>query len=166
LVEADEERDILKKSTQHFLQGKSMIYMFMAAHEGEFKIERMCRVLGVGRSGYYAWRSRPASQQARTNETLLEKIQAEYETNRATDGSPRIHAALQRQGMKCSRKRVVCLMQVHQIGARTRKKRRPATTQREAGALPAPNLLNQEFSAPAPNQKWVSDITYIDTTEG
>jgi transposase InsO family protein len=143
-----------------------MSYTFMAAHEGEFKIERMCRVLGVGRSGYYAWRSRPASQRARANETLLEKIQAEYETSRATYGSPRIHAALQRQGVRCSRKRVARLMQIHQIRARTKKKRRPVTTQREAGAIPAPNLLNREFSASLPNQKWVSDITYIDTLEG
>jgi putative transposase len=57
-------------------------------------------------------------------------------------------------------------MQLHQIRARTRKKGRPITTQREAGAMPAPNLLNQEFSASAPNLKWVSDITYIETAEG
>jgi transposase InsO family protein len=143
-----------------------MIYTFMAAHEEEFKIERMCRVLGVGRSGYYAWRSRPASQRARANEILLEKIQAEYQASRATYGSPRIHATLQRQGVRCSRKRIARLMQLHQIRARTRKKRRPVTTQREAGAIPAPNLLNQEFTASAPNQKWVTDITYIDTAEG
>lgn len=143
-----------------------MIYKFMAAQEGEFRIERMCRVLGVGRSGYYAWRSRPASQRARANDALLVQIQAEYETSRATYGSPRIHAALQRQEVRCSRKRVARLMRLHQIRARTRKKRRPVTTQREAGAIPAPNLLNQEFTASAPNQKWVTDITYIDTAEG
>jgi putative transposase len=143
-----------------------MIYTFMAAHAGEFRIERMCRVLGVGRSGYYAWRSRPASQQARANEALLVQIQAEYETSRATYGSPRIQVALQRQGVRCSRKRIARLMQLHQIRARARKKRRPVTTQREAGAMPAPNLLNQEFSASVPNQKWVSDITYIETAEG
>ena len=143
-----------------------MIYTFMAAHAGEFRIERMCRVLGVGRSGYYAWRSRPASQQARANEALLVQIQAEYETSRATYGSPRIQVALQRQGARCSRKRIARLMQLHQIRARARKKRRPVTTQREAGAMPAPNLLNQEFSASVPNQKWVSDITYIETAEG
>jgi transposase InsO family protein len=143
-----------------------MIYTFMAAHAGEFRIERMCRVLGVGRSGYYAWRSRPASQQARANEALLVQIQAEYETSRATYGSPRIQVALQRQGVRCSRKRIARLMQLHQIRARARKKQRPVTTQREAGAMPAPNLLNQEFSASVPNQKWVSDITYIETAEG
>jgi transposase InsO family protein len=120
----------------------------------------------VGRSGYYAWRSRAASQQARANEALLVQIQAEYETSRATYGSPRIQVALQRQGVRCSRKRIARLMQLHQIRARARKKRRPVTTQREAGAMPAPNLLNQEFSASVPNQKWVSDITYIETAEG
>lgn len=143
-----------------------MIYQFMAAHQNEFRIGRMCRLLGVRRSGYYAWRSRPTSQRAQANEVLLEKIQAEYQTSRATYGSPRIYAALQRQGIRCSRKRVARLMRQHQIIARPIKKRRPATTQREAGALPAPNLLNQEFFASAPNQKWVSDITYIETAEG
>lgn len=143
-----------------------MIYQFMAGHEAEFQIERMCRVLGIGRSGYYAWRSRPSSQRAQANEVLWEKIEAEYQASRATYGSPRIHAALQRQGVRCSRKRVARLMQLHQVRARTRKKRRPITTQRETGAIPAPNLLNQEFSASVPNQKWVSDITYIETAEG
>lgn len=143
-----------------------MIYQFMAGHEAEFQIERMCRVLGIGRSGYYAWRSRPSSQRAQANEVLWEKIEAEYQASRATYGSPRIHAALQRQGVRCSRKRVARLMQLHQVRARTRKKRRPITTQRETGAISAPNLLNQEFSASVPNQKWVSDITYIETAEG
>lgn len=143
-----------------------MIYKFMAAHEGEFRIERMCRVLGVGRSGYYAWRSRPASQQTRANEVLLAQIRVEYETSRATYGSPRIHAALQGKGVKCGRKRVARLMRLHGMTVRKRQKRHPRTTQRAVGAVPAPNLLNQEFTAAAPNQKWVADITYIDTAEG
>lgn len=143
-----------------------MIYKFMAAHEEEFKIERMCRVLGVGRSGYYAWRSRPASRRTEADEVLWAQIRTEYELSRATYGSPRIHAALQGKGVKCSRKRVARLMRGHGIIARQRRKRTPRTTQRAAGAVPAPNLLNQDFSAPAPNQKWVTDITYIDTVEG
>ncbi len=143
-----------------------MIYQFMAAYEEEFRIAPMCRMLGVGRSGYYAWRSRPTSQRAQANEVLLEKIRAEHQASRETYGSPRIHAALQRQGVRCGRKRVARLMHLHQIMARPRKKSRPVTTQREEGTLPAPNLLNQEFSASAPNQKWVGDITYIETAEG
>jgi len=143
-----------------------MIYKFMAEQESEFRIERMCRVLGVGRSGYYDWRSRPTSQRAQANEALLVKIQTEFQISRETYGSPRIHAALQRQEVKCGRKRVARLMRLHRIIARKRQRRRPMTTQREAGAVPAPNLLNREFSALVPNQKWVTDITYIETAEG
>lgn len=143
-----------------------MIYKFMAEHEGEFRVERMCRVLGVGRSGYYAWRSRPTSQRAQADEVLLAKMQQEYRSSRGTYGSPRIHAALQQQGVKCGRKRVARLMRLHRITGRKRQKRHPVTTQREVDAIPAPNLLNQDFFASAPNQKWVSDITYIETAEG
>jgi len=143
-----------------------MIYKFMADHESEFRIQRMCRVLGVGRSGYYAWCSRSASQRVQEDEVLLVKIQQEYQISRGTYGSPRIHAALQKQGVKCSQKRVARLMRLHKITGRKRQKGRPVTTQRDPGAIPAPNLLNQEFYASAPDQKWVSDITYIETAEG
>jgi putative transposase len=143
-----------------------MIYKFMAEHESEFRVQRMCRVLGVGRSGYYAWCSRSASQRIQADEVLLVKIQQEYQISRGTYGSPRIHAALQKQGVKCSQKRVARLMRLHKIIGRKRQKRRPVTTQRDPGAIPAPNLLNQEFYAAAPDQKWVSDITYIETAEG
>jgi putative transposase len=143
-----------------------MIYKFMAEHESEFRIQRMCRVLGVGRSGYYAWCSRSASQRVQEDEVLLVKIQQEYQISRGTYGSPRIHAALQKQGVKCSQKRVARLMRLHKITGRKRQKRRPVTTQRDPSAIPAPNLLNQEFYASAPDQKWVSDITYIETVEG
>jgi putative transposase len=143
-----------------------MIYKFMAEHEREFRVQRMCRVLGVGRSGYYAWCSRSASQRVQEDEVLLVKIQQEYQISRGTYGSPRIHAALQKQGVKCSQKRVARLMRLHKITGRKRQKRRPVTTQRDLGAIPAPNLLNQEFYASAPDQKWVSDITYIETAEG
>jgi len=143
-----------------------MIYKFMADHESEFRIQRMCRVLGVGGSGYYAWCSRSASQRLQEDEVLLAKIQKEHQISRGTYGSPRIHAALQKQGVKCSQKRVARLMRLHKITGRKRQKRRPVTTQRDRGAIPAPNLLNQEFYASAPDQKWVSDITYIETAEG
>jgi transposase InsO family protein len=138
----------------------------MAVQENEFGVKAMCRVLGVSRSGYYAWRSRPESQRAKANERLLVQIREEYQLSRKTYGSPRIHAALQRKGITCSRKRVAHLMHLDQISARKARRRIPHTTQRNPDAIPAPNLLNQDFSAPAPNRKWVSDITYIDTAEG
>lgn len=143
-----------------------MRYGFIARHENEFGIERMCRALGVGRSGYYAWRKRPISQREKADHELIGQIRDEFQSSRRTYGSPRIHAALQRKGVACGRNRVAKLMHTHGIVARKRSKRFPVTTQRQPGAIPAPNLLNQEFSASAPNLKWVTDITYIDTAEG
>jgi len=143
-----------------------MKYTFMAAHQEEYTIQGMCRALGVGRSGYYAWGTRALSQRAQANQALVEQIQAEHQASRQTYGSPRIHAALLRKGVACGRHRIARLMRLHQMAGRKAHKRFPRTTQRNPQALPAPNLLNQDFSAPAMDRKWVSDITYIDTAEG
>ncbi|MFN2199503.1 MAG: IS3 family transposase [Anaerolineales bacterium] len=138
----------------------------MAAHEAEYGVQSMCQALGVGRSGYYAWRKRATSLREKRDRELVGHIRAAYINSRKTYGSPRIHAALQRQGVLCGRNRVAKLMRLHGITARKRSRRFPVTTQRQPGALPAPNLLNQDFSATESNQKWVTDITYIDTAEG
>ena len=126
----------------------------------------MCGVLRVSRSGYYAWRSRPDSRRTQANQRLLVQIREEYQLSRKTYGSPRIHAALRRKGVKCSRKRVARLMRLDHIAARKARRYIPRTTQKDPNAIPAPNLLNQDFSSPAPDRKWVSDITYIDTAQG
>lgn len=138
----------------------------MASHESEFGVKTMCQVLGVSRSGYYAWYNRPESSRAQANKRLLVQIREEYQLSRKTYGSPRIHAALKRKGVTCSRKRVAGLMRLDQIAARRARRHIPRTTQRDPNAVPAPNLLNQDFSSPGPDRKWVSDITYIDTAEG
>jgi transposase InsO family protein len=96
----------------------------------------------------------------------LALIQAEHQRSRETYGSPRIHVTLQRKGVVCGHNRVARLMRLNRIVALSRRKYHPVTTQRQPGAVPAPNRLNQEFSAAAPNQKWVSDFTYIETAEG
>jgi putative transposase len=143
-----------------------MKYAFMAAHVQEFSLKRMSKVLGVSRSGYYAWKGRPASIREQTNEALLVQIRSAYHWSRKTYGSPRIHAYLCRKGHFCGRNRVARLMHQHQILARKAHRWHPKTTQPRAGDRMAPNLLNQEFTAAFPNQKWVSDITYIGTAEG
>jgi transposase InsO family protein len=143
-----------------------MKYSFMAAHEQEYSLKRMCRVLRVSRSGYYAWRQRVPSLREQANEHLLTEIRVAYQISRKTYGSPRIHAYLRRKGVVCGRKRVARLMRAHQIVARKAVRRAPQTTQQRPGAKTAPNVLNREFSASLPNQKWVSDFTYIDTAEG
>lgn len=143
-----------------------MKYTFMAANEQQFIVVRMCHVLGVKRSGYYAWRKRTPSTREQADQALLGLIKAEHKSSRQTYGSPRLHVVLRRQGVVCGHNRVARLMRVNQIVALTKRKYRPVTTQRQPGAVPAPNRLNQDFSATAPNQKWVSDFTYIETLEG
>jgi len=138
----------------------------MVSHESEYGVKRMCQVLDVSRSGYYAWHGRSESPRARSNQKLLVRIREEYRLSCKTYGSPRIYAALRRKGVTCSRKRVARLMRLDKLAARKAHRRIPRTTQSDPHAVPAPNLLNQDFSSPAPNQKWVSDITYIDTAEG
>jgi len=143
-----------------------MKYAFIAAHAGQFSIQRMCKVLRVGRSGYYAWTKRPPSARAQANQELLERIRDAYQASRQSYGSPRLHVALRKQGIACGRHRVARLMRAHGLVARPKRRFRPLTPQRAPFVLPAPNRLNQDFAATAPNQKWASDFTYIETGEG
>ena len=138
----------------------------IAEHAGQFPVRRMCKVLSVSPSSYYAWRQQPASQRQQADHKLLAAIRREHEVSRRTYGSPRIHAALKRQGFEVGRKRIAGLMQANGIVGKVPKRKRPVTTQRAAGGLVTPNLLAQDFTASAPNQKWLADITYIDTAQG
>jgi putative transposase len=138
----------------------------MVKHAGEFPVSAMCQVLEVSRSGYYAWRKRPSSPRAQANELLMQEIRQVHQASRQTYGSPRVHAMLKRRAVVCSRKRVARLMRLQGLQGVAARRRRPRTTQRQAGTIPAPNLLDQQFTAQTPNQKWVADITYIDTLEG
>jgi transposase InsO family protein len=126
----------------------------------------LCGVLSVSCSGYYAWRERSPSERQQADERLLVAIRREHQASRQTYGSPRIHAALKRQGFAVGRKRIARLMQANGIVGKAPNSKRPVTTQRVEGALVAPNLLAQDFTASKPNQKWLADITYVDTAEG
>jgi transposase InsO family protein len=143
-----------------------MRYPVIQEYAHEFRVEHMCLVLGVGRSGYYAWKQRLPSLRTQANQALLGQIRTEYGLSRETYGSPRIHVALRRKGVACGRHRVARLMHQDGLYAREKHTAHPVTTQRQPGVVPAPNLLNQNFTATAPNQKWVSDFTYIPTNEG
>jgi putative transposase len=142
-----------------------MRYQCIRDHRGQFSVKRMCQLLEVNRSGYYAWRPGQKSLREEENLVLVEKIQTEFKASRKTYGSPRIYIRLRRQGVACGRHRIARLMRTAGI-APERHKWHPQTTQRQEGLVPAPNLLKQDFTASAPNQKWVSDFTYIDTAEG
>jgi len=143
-----------------------MRYQYIREHRQEFSVKRMCQLLGVTRSGYYAWQAEKEGPRTLENRVLVEQIRVEYKISRQTYGSPRIWARLQDQGMSCGRHRVARLMRREGIRPPKRHRRYPVTTQRQPGVIPAPNRLNQDFSATMANSKWVSDFTYIDTAEG
>ena len=143
-----------------------MRYQFIREHRAEFSVKRMCQLLAVTRSGYYAWQSEKAGPRALANRVLVEQIRVEYKISRQTYGSPRIWARLRGQGSACGRHRVARLMRREGIRPPKRHRKYPVTTQRTPGVIPAPNRLNQDFSATTANAKWVSDFTYIDTAEG
>jgi putative transposase len=143
-----------------------MRYAFIAKHAGQYGVERMCRLLGVARSGYYAWKYQVPSPHSQANAGLLEEIRSEFAASGRTYGSPRLHLALVGRAIPCGRHRVARLMRRDGLQARARRKAKPVTTHRQAGVVPAPNLLNRDFSASAPNQKWVCDFTAIATEQG
>jgi putative transposase len=125
-------------------------------------VARLCRVLGVSPSGYWAWRKRQPSPRARADAALSGQIAAIHQSSRGTYGVPRVHAALATAGMRCSRKRIARLMR--QAGLVGCHRRRPfQTTQRDPQAEPAPDLVQRTFAANAPNQLWIADITYVPT---
>ena len=128
-------------------------------------IVQMCGWLGVSKSGYYEWRSRPQSAAARRRELLKIKITALFEANDGTYGYRRMHAALVRGGEQSGEELVRQLMRELGLVACQPTPWRPQTTQQSA-AGPIPDLVNRDFSAKAPGEKMVGDITYIDTWEG
>ena len=143
-----------------------MKYEFIRTHEQQFSVQRMCRVLEVQRSGYYAWKRRPPSHRAQANAELLEKVRQAFRYSHNTYGSVRIQKYFRRQGYQYSRHRIARLMKLNHLVPVRALKWHPCTTQQRLGARTAPNVLNQDFQAVRPNEKWVGDTTYIDTAEG
>jgi transposase InsO family protein len=121
-------------------------------------VTTLCRILRISRSGYYAWCDRPESAHARQDRQLRVRVQASFEASRKRYGSPRVWEDLVEDGIHISRKRVVRLMQEQGLRARARK-RFKSTTMSDHDQPVAANLLNREFTAPAPNRRWVGDTT-------
>ncbi len=142
-----------------------MRYSFIEAHRPMWRLQMMCRVLRVSKSGYFAWRDGRESPRRCRDRALTVQIKAIHEESRRTYGSPRVHHELKNQGIEVGKKRVERLMKTAGIAVLPR--RRFVTTTDSNHDLPiAPNLLEQDFTASAPNQRWVTDITYIPTDEG
>ena len=137
----------------------------MSVHQALFPIATMCRVLGVSSSGYYAWRKREPSERACDDARLTEKIKAIHKHSRGTYGAPRIHRDLRQNGVRVGCKRVARLMKAEGLAGVCRRKG-TRTTLRQRGARSAPDLVDRDFTAEAPDTIWVADITYIPTWSG
>jgi len=125
----------------------------------------MCDVLDLSTSGYYDWLSRPESLRRRRHQQLAEKIKVIHKRSREIYGSPRVHGELVDEGVVVGKNTVAKLMQRHRIQSKVHK-RFVITTNSRHGLKAADNVLNRDFSAHRPNQKWVSDVTFIPTREG
>lgn len=132
----------------------------------EASVAVLCELLGVARSGYYAWRRSEPGRRAQANEALMQQIEQVFEQSRRTYGSPRVTAELRQQGHRCNHKRVERLMREKRLRARPRRRWRPRTTESRHDQPIAPNLLPERGRPQATNQVWVSDITYLRTAEG
>ena len=122
----------------------------------------LCRILGVSRSGYYAWAKRVPSWRSCEDAVLADRIRGIHEYSRGTYGSPRIHAEMAAQGVHVGRKRIARLMKENALQGVSRRKW-TTTTVRSATYDPAPDLVERDFTADGPNRLWVADITYIPT---
>jgi putative transposase len=141
-------------------------YRLIEVEKATHSVPMLCRLLGVSRSGYYAWRRRPSSERARFDAVLSEKIEMIHRNSRATYGAPRVHAELAAIGIRCSRKRVARLMRRAKLRGCLRG-RRIGTTHRTALQQPAaPDLVGRNFAAEEPDRLWVADISYVRSKEG
>ena len=142
-----------------------MRFRLIDAAEKEFPVQRLCKVLDVSESGYFAWRGRPASRRQREDMVLLAHVRSAFTLSNGTYGSPRMMHELRDQGLQVGRRRTARLMRDN--GLRARQKRRFKRTTDSEHTFPiAPNLIDQDFAATGPNQKWGVDISYVWTREG
>ena len=138
-----------------------MRFQFIAAEKGHHSLALLCRCLRVTRSGFYAWHERPESAHAKRDRQLKVLVGASFAASKGRYGSPRIHRdLLEDHQARVSRKRVIRLMQEDGLKARTRK-RFKYTTMSDHDQPVAANLLDRQFTAEAPNQRWVGDTTEL-----
>jgi putative transposase len=136
-------------------------------HSAEFRVEKMCEVMGVSRSGYYKWLSCPASEREKQRTKLTERIEYHHQDSNGIYGSPKITQELKKEGILVGEKTVGRIMKEKNIRSQAVKKFKVLTTDSNHEFPIAPNWLNQHFDVcTRPNQVWVTDITYIRTRQG
>jgi putative transposase len=140
-------------------------FRFVDQERAHYPVNLLCRLLRVSRSGFYAWARRPPSARVLSDEVLTEQIREFHTASRSTYGAPRINDDLRDAGVFVGTKRVARLMRAAGLQGVHRRSWRHATRQNPAG-IPAADLLDRDFTADAPDQKWVADVTYVPTVAG
>ena len=142
-----------------------MRYRFVQQHQDEFPVSRMCHVLSVSRSGFYAWQRRPPSQRTQVNQELVAYMRRLHQQTREAYGARKMWQALKREGWECGRHRIARLRR--QAGLVALRRRRYVRTVQSRQELPTiPNRLNQQFRVSRKNRVWAADLTFIPTQAG
>ena len=136
------------------------------AHVDTWPVTAQCRVLGLAPSGFYAWKRRPNARRHELDDDFAVMIRRTYDQHQGNYGAPRITEELRALGQRINGKRVERLMREMGLQAKQKRKFKPQTTVVDAQAMVSPDLLGQDFRADAPNQRWVGDITYLETATG
>lgn len=131
----------------------------------EFPVQRLCSVLGVSQSGYFAWKGRSASIRQRADMVLLAHVRSAFALSNGTYGSPRMTRELQDEGFAIGRRRTARLMRENDLKARQKRRFKRTTDSQHAWPV-APNIIDQDFAAVGPDEKWGADISYVWTREG
>ena len=137
----------------------------MAQQHTAFKVNRMCQLLKVSRSGYYEWLSRPPRAQAEAEQHVEAQVQHYFAQGRGTYGTRRIKYLLAQEGLQVSRRRIGRILRQAGLRGKTRRKFKAPSTAGQAQTV-APNQLNREFTVDVPDRVYVGDITYLPTGEG
>jgi len=142
-----------------------MRFALIDGAKAEFPVHRLCRVLGVSQSGYFAWRGRLVCRRQRDDMVLLAHVRSAFALSNGTYGSPRMTRELRDGGLTVGRRRIARLMRENGLGARQKRRFKRTTDSHHAWPV-APNLLDQDFTATGPDKKWGADISYVWTREG
>ncbi|SEG24525.1 putative transposase [Jhaorihella thermophila] len=142
-----------------------MSFAFIDAEKARFPVSRMCAALGVSQSGYFAWKTRPASRRQRDDMVFLAHIRTAFKLSIGTYGSPRMRRDLVDDGHRIGRRRVARLMRENGLIARSKRRFKRTTDSQHARPV-APNLIDRDFQAEKPDRKWGADISCIWTAEG
>jgi len=145
-------------------RGVRRIYEFIKSNQHKYDTRMMCRLMGVARSGYYAWLKKPESDRAIEDKRLLRLIRASFAASQGVYGAPRVFLDLREAGETCSKHRVARLMRENDIRAQLGYRTRRSDVGKPAKLIP--DLVKRNFDVLKPNRVWVSDITYIRTWEG